>query len=83
MEIKKMGHPPSIKLGDDTNLLEKYASKRSVKSLKKASKIELAYKSFNLKSHLISAVDQIPRGIVAHVQKRTFCLDVIFFQYLG
>ena len=57
MEIKKMGHQPSIRLGDDTNLMEKYAIKRSVKSLKKASKIELAYKSINLKSHLISAVD--------------------------
>ena len=57
MEIKKMGHQPSIKLGDDTNLMGKYAIKRSVKSLKKASKIELAYKSINLKSHLISAVD--------------------------
>ena len=69
MEIKKMGHPPSIKLGNDTNLMEKYAIKRSVKSLKKASKIELAYQSINLKSHLIPTVDYIPRGIVAHVQK--------------
>ena len=57
MGIKKMGHPPSIKLGDNTTLMEKYAIKRSVKSLKKASKIELAYQSINLKSHLISAVD--------------------------
>jgi hypothetical protein len=38
MEIKKMGHPPSIKLGDNKTLMEKYAIKRSVKSLKKPQK---------------------------------------------
>lgn len=53
MEIKKMGHPPSIKLGDNTTLMKRYAIKRSVKSLKKSlkSRVSLPINQFEKLPH--------------------------------
>ena len=42
---------------------------RFPKFLRITAKIKVLYQSINLKSHFISAIDYIPRGIVAHVQK--------------